>query len=78
MFSSRYSDEGNIRDRIDSLLDSSVDLDQIVILRSELFAKNPQIDRKYLELLEAISKYTRENARKVQEARELIIRVSRE
>ena len=73
MISSKQSNGDDVSERIESLLESSVDLDQIVILRSEEFLNFEDTDRKYLELLQTISRCAMENGRKILEARKLIM-----
>jgi len=64
-----------IREEIDSLLASGVDLDQVVILESEQLAGLIKENSECVELLERLIRYALANARKIQEARELVLKI---
>ena len=62
-----------IRREIDTLLDSGVDLDQVTVLESEQFVEFEENNvAKSIELLKKVTRNAMANARKIQEARELI------
>ena len=75
MMTPRQLHNEKIRERIDALLESSVDLDQITILKSEMFPVSEKITPSCYALLQKVEGCAMENARKIQEARELILAI---
>ena len=75
MLTTQQSYVDQIWKRIDALLDSSVDLDQIAVLESEMFPHSEKITPTCSALLHRAEGYAKSNARKIQEARELILSI---
>ena len=73
MITPRESYNDAVRKRIDALLDSSVDLDQIAVLESQIFPDSEEITVGCSMLLLKIENYAMQNAKKIQEAWELIL-----
>ena len=73
MLATKQSYDDQIWKRIDALLDSSVDLDQIAILESEMVLDSEKITPTCSALLQKVEGYAKANAGKIQEARELIL-----
>jgi len=72
MMSPKLAYNEHVWKRIDALLDSSVDLDQIAILQSEMFPQSEKTTS-VSALLQKVEGYAMANAKKIQEARELIL-----
>ena len=75
MMSSKGSYNQHVWKRIDALLESSVNLDQISILESEMFPQSEKITSGVSTLLQKVEGYAKANAKKIQEVRELMLSV---
>jgi hypothetical protein len=73
MMSSKGSNNDHVWKRIDALLESSVNLDQIAILESEMFPQSEKITLGVSTLLQKVEDYAKANAKKIQEAREMML-----
>jgi hypothetical protein len=71
------SSKDRIRKEIDKLLDSGVDLDQVMVLESEQFIEFDYGDTaKCVELLNKFANIAIANATKIREARELMLTIN--
>ena len=68
MMSSKGPYNEHVWKRIDALLESSVNLDQISILESEMFPQSEKITSSVSALLQKVEDYAKANAKKIQEA----------
>jgi hypothetical protein len=59
---------------IEDLLEAGIDLDQVMILKSEEFSNQTIAD--YSKLLKSITRYAMVNAKRIQEARRLLLRLA--
>jgi hypothetical protein len=73
MSSKNRSRNDRIRKRIDKLLDSSVDIDQIAVLMAQMPIGSKGIRNGSSTVLKKIVCCAMENAKKIQEARELVL-----
>jgi hypothetical protein len=73
MMSSKESYNQHVWKRIDALLESSVNLDQISILESEMFPQSEKLTSGVSSLLQKVEGYAAANAKRIQEARKLIL-----
>ena len=73
MMSPKLAYNEHVWKKIDALLDSSVDLDQIAILESEMFPQSEKVTPACSALLSRVESNAKTNAKKIQEARELIL-----
>ena len=64
-----------IKERIDILLDSGVDLDQMSVLESETFSNLYKTNPQFSAILQRIAWYALENAKRIQKARELVLKI---
>jgi hypothetical protein len=64
------------RMEIDLLLESGVDIDQVALLESESFTDSKQGNEKCNQILRKMEGHVIENAKKIQEARKLILTIS--
>ena len=73
MMSPKLANNEHIWKRIDALLDSSVDLDQLSILETEMFPQSEKVTPACSALLSRVEIYAKNNAKKIQEAHDLIL-----
>ncbi|MFI5419468.1 MAG: hypothetical protein ACHQ1H_00725 [Nitrososphaerales archaeon] len=73
MMSSKGSYNEHVWNRINALLESSVNLDQISILESEIFSQSEKLTSGVSALLHKVEGYAAANAKRIQEARKLIL-----
>jgi hypothetical protein len=64
-----------IRKRIDKLLDSSLDLDQIALLLSQMLPEAQPLSRRSSSMLHKIELCATKNAKNIQDARELVLAI---
>jgi hypothetical protein len=62
-------------EKIDQLLGSSINLDQVAILKSEAFSINDNGSPEYAEVPCKVAHCATENARKIKEVRKLLVSI---
>jgi hypothetical protein len=75
MLTSKRTANQQTRTMIDELLESGVDLDQVMLLESENYYDSNQGNVKCSEILRKVAGCAVENAKMIQQARELILTI---